>query len=66
MLEKTYSDASYENTWAALYMMCDLFRMTAGQVAKHMGFDYPRSDDEKVSAHLQHVQLLPKNAIEMY
>ena len=66
MLEKTYSDASYENTWEALYMMCDLFRMTANQVAEHFGFDYPRSDDEKVSAHLQHVRLLPKNAIEMY
>jgi aminoglycoside 6-adenylyltransferase len=66
MLEKTYSDASYEHTWAALYMMCDLFRMTAGQVAEHFGFDYPRNDDEKVSAHLRHVQLLPKNATEMY
>jgi aminoglycoside 6-adenylyltransferase len=66
MLEKTYSDASYENTWEALYMMCDLFRMTAYHVAEHFGFDYPHRDDEKVSAHLQHVRLLPKNAMEMY
>ena len=66
MLEKTYSDASYENSWEALYMMCDLFRMTANQVAEDVGFDYPQATDEKVSAHLHHVQLLPKNAIEMY
>ncbi len=66
MLEKTYADASCENTWDALYRMGDLFRMTANQVAEHFGFDYPRSDDEKVSAHLQHVRALPKNAKEMY
>jgi aminoglycoside 6-adenylyltransferase len=65
-LEKTYADASYENTWDALYMMCELFRMTAKQVADHFGFDYPRSDDEKVSAHLKHVRSLPKNAKQMY
>lgn len=66
MLEKTYSDAGYENTWNALYMTCDLFRVTANKVAEHFGFDYPRSDDEKVSAHLKHVRSLPRNAKEMY
>ena len=66
MLEKTYSDAGYENTWDALYVMCDLFRITATQVAEHFGFDYPLSDDEKVSAHLKHVQSMPKEAKEIY
>jgi aminoglycoside 6-adenylyltransferase len=66
MIEKTYSDAGYENTWDALYMTCDLFRMTANYVAEHFGFDYPHSDDEKVSAHLKHVQWLPRDADEMY
>lgn len=66
MLEKTYADASYENTWDALHMMCDLFRVAANQVAEHFGFDYPLSDDEKVSAHLKHVRSLPRNAKEMY
>lgn len=66
MLQKTYSDAGYENTWDALYTMCDLFRMIAGRVAEHFGFDYPHGNDEKVSAHLKHVRLLPKNATEMY
>ncbi len=66
MLEKTYADASYEHTWDALYMACDLFRLTSSQVAEHFGFDYPHGDDEKVSAHLKHVRLLPKSAKEMY
>jgi aminoglycoside 6-adenylyltransferase len=59
MLEKTYSDAGYENTWNALYAMCDLFRVTADHVAAYCGLDYPRSDDENVTAHLTHVRFLP-------
>ncbi len=66
MLEKTYADASYEHTWDALDVMCDLFRLTAHHVAAHFGFDYPHRDDERVSAHLRHVRSLPKNAKEMY
>jgi len=66
MLENTYCDASYDNTWDALYMTCDLFRLMANRVAEHFGFDYPRGDDERVSAHLRHVRLLPKDATDMY
>lgn len=66
MLQQTYADASYENTWEALYTVCDLFRLIASQVAAHFGFEYPQGDDERVSAHLNYVRLLPKNAIEMY
>ena len=66
MLEKTYSDAGYENTWDALQVTCDLFRVAANQVAEHFGFDYPRDDDEKVSAHLKHVRSLPRDAKEIY
>ncbi len=66
MLLKTYSDASYANTWEALFAMCDLFRTTALHVAEHFGFDYPHGDDERVSAHLRHVRLLPRNSQEIY
>jgi len=66
MLLKTYSDASYDNTWEALYTMCNLFRMAAIRVAQHFGFDYPYGEDEKVTAHLKHVRQLPKHAQEMY
>jgi aminoglycoside 6-adenylyltransferase len=66
MLEKTYADASYEDTWEALSAAGDLFRITAVQVAAHFGFDYPHGDDERVSAHLRHVRSLPGDAPEMY
>lgn len=66
MLMKTYSDASYANTWEALYTMCNLFRRVAIHVAEHFGFGYPYGDDERVSAHLKHVRLLPKNSKEIY
>lgn len=66
MLEKTYSDAGHENTWDALHVTCDLFRVAASQVAEHFGFDYPRPDDQRVSAHLRHVRSLPRDAKEMY
>ncbi len=66
LLEKTYADASYENMWEALATMGNLFRITALRVAEHFNFDYPYGDDEKVSAHVQHVRRLPKQATEMY
>jgi aminoglycoside 6-adenylyltransferase len=66
MLQKTYADASYDNTWEALFMMGNLFRIAAIRVADHFGFSYPYGDDKNVIAHLQHVRSLPKNAKEMY
>jgi aminoglycoside 6-adenylyltransferase len=66
LLESTYADATYEKTWEALHAMCDLFRITAIGVAEHFGFEYPVRDDERVSAHLKHVQSLPRDATEIY
>ncbi len=66
MLRGTYSDARYDSTWEALFTTCNLFRIAAIRVAAHFGFDYPRNDDERASAHLQHVRLLPRNAKEVY
>ena len=65
-LLETYSDAGYESTWEAMFTMCDLFRRLAVDVAGDFGFDYPRGDDERVSAHLKHVRDLPRDAEEMY
>ncbi len=66
MLLDTYSDADYEHTWGALYMTCELFRTLAHQVAAHFGFAYKYEEDDRVQAHLKHVQALPKDAQEMY
>jgi aminoglycoside 6-adenylyltransferase len=66
LLQKTYSDADYENTWEALFTTCALFRQLALQVADPFGFEYRYKDDEQVSAHLKHVRYLPRDAQEIY
>jgi aminoglycoside 6-adenylyltransferase len=66
LLMATYADADYEHTWDSLEQMCQLFRKTSRSVSQHFGFEYPLEDDEKVSAHLQHVRSLPKDAKKMY
>lgn len=66
LLLGTYADASYEHTWEALLAMGQLFRLAAQRVARHLGFDYPQGDDERVSAHLRHVRTLPADAAEIY
>lgn len=66
LLLETYADADYEHTWEALFAACQLFRMAARFVGDHFGFDYPQADEERVSAHLEHVRRLPKNSREIY
>lgn len=66
MLLCTYADADYEHTWEALLTMCDLFRRIAIPVAEHFSFSYPYGEDERVTAHLRHVRVLPRDAKEMY
>jgi aminoglycoside 6-adenylyltransferase len=66
LLLNTYSDASCEHTWDALFAMTDLFRLAAKEVAAHFGYDYLQDEDERVSAHLRHVRALPRDAKEMY
>lgn len=62
----TYAGADLAATWDALFVMCDLFRTVALAVADHFGFEYPRGDDERVSAHLAHVRKLAKSAETIY
>ncbi len=66
MLLATYAGAGYVETWDSLDAMTRLFRKSALMVAAHFGFDYPRQDDDRVSAHLAHVRKLPKDATKMY
>lgn len=65
MYVKTYADGDYENLWEALFTACDLFRTIAYKVAEHFGYEYPLGDDERVSLHLKHVRLLPRDAVEI-
>lgn len=66
MLMATYADADPGHTWDALLAMCGLFRRVALGIAGHFGFDYPHGDDARVTAHLEHVRCLPRDAREIY
>jgi aminoglycoside 6-adenylyltransferase len=66
MLLKTFPDASYENTWDALFTVGDLFRRIAVPIAERFGFEYPFDDDRRVTAHLQYIRALPQDAKELY
>ncbi len=66
LLLRTYSDASYEHAWQALFAMGELFRKIAIPLADHFGFAYPYGDDQRVSAYLQRIHDLPKDAKEIY
>ena len=46
-------------------MMCDLFRIAALDVAGRFSFDYPRGDDERVSAYLLRVRAMPGDSGEL-
>jgi aminoglycoside 6-adenylyltransferase len=65
LLQKTYSDAAHDHAWDALFAMGSLFRRAALSVAKHFNFEYPLGDDQRVSAYLEYIRTLPKNAREM-
>ena len=66
LLLKTYSDSDYARTWDALMATGSLFRRIAVPIAASFNFQYPFADDERVTAHLRHVRLLPRDATEMY
>lgn len=62
----TFPAGNYDEVWRALFTICDLFRSTSRFVADHFGFEYPRQEDERVSAYLKHVSSLPAEAKEIY
>jgi aminoglycoside 6-adenylyltransferase len=65
-VERTYADAQPEHIWDSLFVMGDLFRQTAHDVAKHFGFSYPEQDDKKVTDFLHHIRKLPRGARTIY
>jgi aminoglycoside 6-adenylyltransferase len=66
LLMSTYASSGYGETWEALFNMGKLFRKTAISLAEHFGYEYPFEDDQRVSAHLEHVRSLPRDAAEIY
>ncbi|GAB6439750.1 aminoglycoside 6-adenylyltransferase [Bacillus luti] len=64
--KQTFSNADSENVWESFFVMGDLFRAVANEIAKTYGYQYPQDDDEKVTSYLKHVKALPKDSISIY
>ncbi|MFT3894496.1 MAG: aminoglycoside 6-adenylyltransferase [Anaerolineales bacterium] len=64
-LEKTYSDADFENIWNALFAMGSLFRKLATFVAAHFGFQYNQQEDDNVTEYLRKIKSLPQDATDL-
>ncbi|MBN2909605.1 aminoglycoside 6-adenylyltransferase [Polycladomyces sp. WAk] len=63
---QTFPDGEYDNIWQSLFVMCDLFRETAIEVALHFGFPYPYDDDRRVTDYLKRVRVLPRDAESIF
>ncbi|MEK4706786.1 aminoglycoside 6-adenylyltransferase [Bacillus sp. FSL R10-2780] len=63
---KTFSNAEYENIWQSFFVMGDLFREVANEIANAYGYQYPQGDDDRETSYLKHVKVLPKDSTSIY
>ncbi|MFE6137207.1 aminoglycoside 6-adenylyltransferase [Bacillus sp. NPDC057893] len=64
--KRTFSNAEYENIWDSFFVMGDLFRKVANEIANTYEYQYPQDADDKVSSYLKHVRKLPKDSKVIY
>ncbi|EOP26817.1 MULTISPECIES: aminoglycoside 6-adenylyltransferase [Bacillus] len=64
--KRTFSNAEYENIWDSFFIMGDLFRKVANEIANTYEYQYPQDDDDKVTSYLKHVRKLPKDSKVIY
>ncbi|HDR7710563.1 TPA: aminoglycoside 6-adenylyltransferase [Bacillus cereus] len=64
--KRTFSNAEYENIWESFFVMGDLFREVANEIANKYEYQYPQDDDDKVTNYLKHVKALPKDSTSIY
>ncbi|HDX9610787.1 TPA: aminoglycoside 6-adenylyltransferase [Bacillus toyonensis] len=64
--KRTFSNAEYENIWDSFFVMGDLFRKVANEIANTYEYQYPQNDDNKVTSYLKHVRKLPKDSKVIY
>jgi aminoglycoside 6-adenylyltransferase len=55
MFRKTYANSEYDDVWKSLFLMCDLFREMALEVAEFNNYIYPIKDDENMIFYLKNI-----------
>ncbi|MFZ5989111.1 MAG: aminoglycoside 6-adenylyltransferase [Bacillota bacterium] len=63
---KTYSPGVVKDIWEAVFIMCDLFDVSAKQVSRIMNIQYNEIEANNSLKFLKGVYLLPKDAKEIY
>lgn len=63
---KTYSSGVVKNIWEAVFIMCDLFDVTAKHLSRIMNIKYNEIEANNSLKFLKDVYLLPKDAKEIY
>lgn len=64
--KRTFSNAEYDNIWESFFVMGNLFREVANEMANAYGYPYPQGDDDRVTSYLKHVKALPKDSTSIY
>jgi aminoglycoside 6-adenylyltransferase len=59
-LESTYVGPDSEESWDALFRLAVLFGRVAREVGELLGYDYPQTVDDQVTAYLKGVRKLPQ------
>lgn len=62
----TWFSADPEESWEAVFRMCDLFRQTAEYVGRELGYVYNETEGANSLSFLKHVRALPKDAAGVY
>jgi aminoglycoside 6-adenylyltransferase len=62
----TYPNFTAEGIWNSIFIMDSMFREIAGEVAGYFGYNYPKLDDERVTAYLKHIRNLSKDVQTIY
>jgi aminoglycoside 6-adenylyltransferase len=52
----TYSGSNYDDIWAAVFTMCDLFHTLAIHVAKHFGYIYRQDEEDGMRRYIKIVR----------
>lgn len=64
--QQTYANGNYDELWTSIFVMCDLFRQLAVELAEKFSFTYPMVDDQNMTQYLNHIRNLPSDATEIY
>ncbi|WMJ22807.1 aminoglycoside 6-adenylyltransferase [Paludicola sp. MB14-C6] len=58
----SFGNGDVEQTWDALFTVCNLFSKNARMIAFHFNFNYDVKEEEKVITYLNQLRALPKDA----